>query len=282
MVKIPDDVISQGKILSCRFSTFVFKIILPYCFTGIVSDLFVLWDGINVFSDAIMALLFAVGIIWIFCGIHSKQKHDMLKQKEELTSLRLNAMIAQIEPHFIFNTLGTIDSLCVDDVERARMVIDMFSDYLRANYHSMILHPMCSFEQEIENLKTYTQIEQIRFGRLNVCYDIQETQFMVPCFTLQPLVENAIKHGICAKKKSEGTVTIRTYADDDDYIILVSDDGVGFDKESVQDGKVHVGIQNVEQRLNILCDGTLVVESTVGKGTTCTIRVPKEYKGAEQ
>ena len=130
-------------------------------------------------------------------------------------------------------------------------------------------------EEEIENLKTYTQIEQIRFSRLNICYDIQETQFMIPSFTLQPLVENAIKHGICAKKKSAGTVTIRTYSDDKDYIITVSDDGVGFDKDSIQDGKVHVGINNVEQRLSILCDGSLVIDSTVGVGTTCTIRVPR-------
>ena len=242
---------------------------------GIASDIFSIWVDVNVFSDATLGLLFAVGIIWIFCGIHSKQEHDLLKQKEELTRLRLNAMIAQIEPHFIFNTLGTIDSLCVEDAERARTVIGMFSDYLRANYHSMTLHPMCSIEQEIEHLKTYTQIEQIRFGRLNVCYDVQETEFMIPSFTLQPLVENAIKHGICAKKKSAGTVTIQTYSDDKDYIILVSDDGVGFEKDSMQDGKVHVGINNVEQRLSILCDGSLVIESTVGVGTTCTIRIPR-------
>lgn len=255
-------------------NSILFSCILAWGF-GIVSDLFAVWGEIEVISEAMMALLFGVGIIWIFCGIYSKQRQDLLVQKEELTSLRLNAMIAQIEPHFIFNTLGTIDSLCVEDAERARLVIGMFSDYLRANYHSISLHPICSIEQEIEHLKTYTQIEQIRFSRLNICYDIQETQFMIPSFTLQPLVENAIKHGICAKKKSAGTVTIRTYSDDEDYIVTVSDDGVGFDKDSIQDGKVHVGINNVEQRLSILCDGSLVIDSTVGVGTTCTIRVPR-------
>ncbi|MCQ2494179.1 MAG: histidine kinase [Lachnospiraceae bacterium] len=248
---------------------------------GVVLDSLSVFEYVEFFSsDVMLGLIFSVGVLWIFCGIYSKQKHDMLKQKEELTNLRLNAMIAQIEPHFIFNTLGTIDSLCVEDTERARTVIGMFSDYLRVNYHSITLHHTCPIEQEIENLKTYTEIEQIRFGRLNVCYDVQETGFMIPSFTLQPLVENAIKHGICAKKKSAGTVTVRTYSDDKDYIISISDDGVGFDKDSVQDGKVHVGIQNVEQRLNILCGGSLVIDSEVGKGTTCIIRVPREHKGA--
>ena len=254
--------------------------ILAWSF-GVVADSLALWEHADFFtSDIMLGLLFSVGILWIFCGIYSKQKHDLLKQKEELTNLRLKAMIAQIEPHFIFNTLGTIDSLCVEDTERAREVIGMFSDYLRANYHSIALHPMCSMGQEIEKLKTYTQIEQIRFSRLNVCYDVQETEFMIPSFTLQPLVENAIKHGICAKKKSAGTVTIRTYSDDKDYIISISDDGVGFNKDSMPDGKVHVGIQNVEQRLSILCGGSLMIDSEIGKGTTCTIRVPGKHRGA--
>lgn len=109
---------------------------------------------------------------------------------------------------------------------------------------------------------------------LNVVYDIQETDFMLPVLTLQPIVENAVKHGIM-KKINGGTVMIRTEKVDEDYRIIVKDDGVGFDITSQKnDSRKHIGISNVETRLLAISHGTLSIVSYPGKGTSVTIILP--------
>ena len=117
----------------------------------------------------------------------------------------------------------------------------------------------------------------MRFSdKLKIVYDLKVTEFEIPALTVQPLVENSVKHGII-KKKEGGTVIVSTEEDSNNYIIIVKDDGVGFDKNKIiDDGREHIGMENVKDRLQIMCGGSLVVDSIEGKGTTTFIYIPKQ------
>ena len=134
------------------------------------------------------------------------------------------------------------------------------------------------FGQELSHVQNYINIEKIRFGdRLKVDYAIGCTQFFIPVLTVQPLVENAIRHGV-TKKREGGTVTIRTFEDARGFVIEVFDDGVGFDPAlSGCDGQPHTGILNVRTRLQNMCGGSLEIASCPAKGTSSIVRIPKEH-----
>jgi sensor histidine kinase YesM len=140
---------------------------------------------------------------------------------------------------------------------------------------------MIFFEKELSFVKTYLDIEKVRFDdELEIAFDIATTNFKLPVLTVQPLVENAVKHGT-SKKEGTASLTVSTRETEEAYVITVSDTGVGFDPAACQtDGHKHVGIQSVRERLENLCGGTLTVESTPGVGTVATVRVPK--RGKEQ
>ena len=119
--------------------------------------------------------------------------------------------------------------------------------------------------------------------KLKIEYDIQEKKFCVPTLSIQPIVENAIKHGV-TKKPEGGTVRISTASDDKDYIVTVKDDGVGFDPSAIEedDGRSHVGIQNIRYRFENMMHATVSIESEKGVGTCVIIRIPKNSATKEQ
>lgn len=136
------------------------------------------------------------------------------------------------------------------------------------------------FEEELRHLEIYLRFEKMRFQeRLRIVYDIQARGFMLPFLTVQPLVENAVKHGIC-KKPGGGTVVISTRELPDCIRITVSDDGVGFDtRERIEDGRSHIGIPNIRSRIESLSRGTLEITSARGTGTMAVIRLPRTGEG---
>jgi len=198
-------------------------------------------------------------------------------QRVELADIKTKAMLSQVKPHFIYNTLSSIAMLCTREPAKAKELTLDFSDYLRNNLDTLGKDgiTLCGFEEELEHIKTYLAIESVRFGdRLKVEYDVSETNFCVPALSIQPIVENAVKHGIC-HKKGGGTVTISTDKTGEGYIITVKDDGVGFDREkALNDGNVHIGIENIEKRIAMF-GGEVNIESQVGIGTTVTVFIKK-------
>ena len=127
----------------------------------------------------------------------------------------------------------------------------------------------------------YLFIQKQRFGDyLNVVFDVETTDFLIPALSIQPLVENAVKHGIGMKEEG-GTVTIKVREYADTFKIIISDDGVGFDPDAIDNReRQHIGLENVKNRLLLMCDATLSIESVLGKGTSITISLPKV--GAEK
>lgn len=205
------------------------------------------------------------------------------RAEKDLYEARVSIMVSQIQPHFMYNALSSIAMMCEIDPEAAQETTITFAKYLRGNMDSLKQTKPVPFTKELEHLKNYIYIEKVRFAdRLNVEYDIQADNFELPLLSIQPLVENAIKHGI-SRKKQGGTVTIATRETNDAFEVIVSDDGVGFDTNAPKqdDGRSHVGMENTEKRLKDMCNADLIIESEIGKGTTAKVTIPKIRKEDE-
>ncbi len=194
--------------------------------------------------------------------------------KRKLVEAQKNAlMLSQINPHFVYNTLSTIASMCDVSPSQAKNLTIDFSRYLRQNIYNMSAEELIDFEQELNHVECYLKIEKARFReRLNVVYAVQCRDFRIPPLSIQPLVENAVKHGV-TKKAEGGTIKISTYETDTSYVIDIKDDGVGFD---VSTADMHVGIENVKSRVEAICKGSVTVKSTLCVGTRVTIEIPKK------
>ena len=204
--------------------------------------------------------------------------------EHEVEKANMAVMISQIQPHFLYNALNTIKSLIRRDPKKAEQAVIDFSYYLRGNMDSLTHTEPIPFETELAHVKYYCDIELLRFSdKLKIEYDIQEKEFCVPTLSIQPIVENAIKHGV-TKKPEGGTVRISTASDDKDYIVTVKDDGVGFDPSAIEedDGRSHVGIQNIRYRFENMMHATVSIESEKGVGTCVIIRIPKNSATKEQ
>ena len=199
------------------------------------------------------------------------------KLEKELEESRIAILLSQMQPHFIHNILNVIYYLIGKDPAAAQGAVSKFSDHLRNNLEAISQKELIPFRKELDHIHTYLELEQIRFGEeLSIVYDIEEDSFLLPVLSIQPLVENAVKHGI-AKKRGGGVVTISSRQTENAYRITVSDTGVGFDVERyMDDGKIHVGLINVRQRLASRMNATVDVDSTPGKGTTVTVTIPRE------
>ena len=186
---------------------------------------------------------------------------------------RIQIMMTQIQPHFLYNTLATIRSLCLRSPESAAQTIDKFSRYLRQNLDTLDQNGLIPFSQELEHVKIYTEIEMLMFPYIHIDYDIEDDCFMLPALTVQPLVENAIRHGVRAREVGQIDITVRK--DENGHTITIADNGLGFDPAKVDatEGK-HIGIRNVRERLEKQCGGTVSVQSSPGEGTTVTLFIP--------
>ena len=291
--------IGFGHYLSCVFPVLVLSIcivdnicskielrkrlpMLAFNITPLVTGLFSIFcaDYCAVYVVAMFMLMLMYFAVQMERSIErAEQAKKIAEQSRDLTEKQAQIMMSQIQPHFIYNTLGSISSLCEEDPLKARDVTDRFAMYLRVNMANMKKDRLIPFDDEWEHTKTYLWIEQMRFENyLRVESNITCTNFKLPPLSLQPLVENAVKHGITLKPEG-GTVTISTHEEADCYVVRITDDGLGFDTQSpAKDGKLHVGIENVKNRLEMLCGGKLIIKSEIGVGTSAEIIIPKEEK----
>ncbi len=209
----------------------------------------------------------------------SKKDGQIYKQEVMIKDMQIKIMLSQIRPHFLFNCLNTIYYLCGKDPKMAQVKIGDFSEYLRGNLNSLELKKPIAFHREWEYVLHYLSLEQMRFGdELVVENNIEEERFYVPALTLQIFVENAIKHGL-AKKKNIGKLKIETKSVKDYVYIIVEDNGVGFDTDKLDKlDEGHIGINNAKERLKMMCNGEVDIESEIGKGTKVTIKLPQKNK----
>lgn len=241
-----------------------------YLLIGAATLLTFVYYGISFINISI-----CIAMILIFITSMIQQNNEMALKEKEAADLRISLMLSQIAPHFIYNSLTTIQGLCEKDPKMAKETVGEFARYLRGNLDSLNEENMIPFEKEIKHVESYLAIEKKRFGdKVKVKFNIEDEAFVIPPLTLQILVENAVKHGIC-KRDEGGTVTINVERKVDNIYITVKDDGVGFDVDKMMhDGGSHIGFSNARSRLKSMCGGSLMVESQVGVGTTAVIALP--------
>jgi two-component sensor histidine kinase len=208
---------------------------------------------------------------YIWLHLQFVREHERAIQAEQ----RIQIMMTQIQPHFLYNTIATVKALCRKDPEKAAEVAEKFGQYLRQNLDSLDSASLIPFDRELEHTRLYADIEMVRFENVRVEYDIADRSFSLPPLTVQPMVENAIRHGV--RIREEGLVRVATRRMPDHHEIVIADNGTGFDPKAVEtaDGQ-HIGIRNVRERVEKLCGGSLTLESRIGEGTTATIRIPAE------
>lgn len=225
---------------------------------------------------AVINASITVSILIILMNVQFEHEVTLKEQEKELAERRIDIMLSQIQPHFLYNCLGTIHRLCEKDPETARKAIRKFSDFLRGNMDSLKNRELIAFGAELNHVANYLYLEQQRFGdKLQIIYQIKTEDFMIPPLTLQPLVENAVQHGIL-NRRGGGTIVISTENTDRYVVIKVADNGVGMEKAKERPllgNHLHIGIANVRSRLEQMVDGSLQIESS-SQGTTATIHIP--------
>ena len=213
---------------------------------------------------------------------------ELDESRARLNRAEVRALRAQISPHFVYNALTTIASFIRTDPVRARDLLIEFADFTRYSFRSAGEYTTLS--DELTNIERYIALEKARFGnRLNIKLQIapEVLNVVLPFLALQPLVENAVRHGL-ASKPNGGTITITAENAGAECVIIVEDDGVGMDParltEDLDDAHLsgaHVGLGNVDDRMRSAFgdDFGLVVDTAVGAGMKITLRVPKFRAG---
>ena len=204
-------------------------------------------------------------------------KTQLAENKLMLSESKNKVLMAQIQPHFINNSLMALMAQCVKEPEIYKNLSD-FSIYLRSNFEALGDTKLITFEKEMENIEAYLSLEHRNFeDRLKVEYDIDLDDFLVPALSVQPLVENAVRHGIATYDKG-GTVWIKAHKQDDNVIIEIVDDGSGRSNITPQQTKRKgIGIDNSRARIESMTDGSLDIITT-DHGTTARV-VLKYQKG---
>ncbi|MGA7791541.1 MAG: histidine kinase [Candidatus Acidiferrales bacterium] len=230
------------------------------------------------FALILLSTVMAVAVpmkIWS----NTRLEMNLEQHRQLLLKARMDALTAQINPHFLFNTLNTVSSLIRYDPDTARGVVIKLSNILRRLLRKH--ETFVPLQEELDFIDDYLDIEVARFGRDNLVIhkqiDENTLDAFVPSMLLQPIVENALKHGLAAKLGG-GELTIRTESQDGRLIIAIEDNGVGISEERMaqvfEDG---IGISNVHERLRVLygADFRMDISSREGEGTRTRIEIPE-------
>jgi len=244
-----------------------------------------IWKG-GVVSQYVFLALVAVAAIMVLkfipSNINAAAKAKELEMEKivlgaALAESRISTMMSQIRPHFIYNTLGSVEQLCKLDPPKAGELVHNFAKYLRGNFGELDNPKPILMSQEMEHVRHYINIENVRFPDMTFTFEMKSDDFHIPALTVQPIVENAIKHGLMKLPKG-GTINVVAYETDTAYCVSVVDDGVGFDTGTLFEDRAHVGLRNIRERLKVMVNGTLEIESEIGVGTKVLITIPKEVQ----
>lgn len=242
--------------------------LLVYLFTmtvAVVMHMLIAVDMMVVFGIALCALT-------MFGFIISDNMEQYMRQQREIAHQRSSVMVLQMRPHFIYNTMMGIYYLCDQDPAKAKQVTLDFTSYLRKNFTAIASEEMIPFNDELEHTRAYLAVEQAQFeDSLFISFDTPHTMFRVPPLTLQPIVENAVKHGM-NESCDPIHISVVTRQTDLSSEIIVNDDGPGF--KPTDDDEPHIALNNIRQRLELMCGGTLEVALREGGGTSVKVTIP--------
>lgn len=243
----------------------VWKIKVAYIVIAVVPILVILLQTFA-YSLSMMYMSILAAIIILYINVH-------VSLGMEIEEFRNKVMISQIQPHFMYNTLTTIKALCKVEPELAAKTITNFADYLRGNMDFASLEATIPLEKELNHTKIYTEIEALRFDNITFEFKIEDSDFEIPALCIQPMVENAVRHGVRSRK--DGHILIHTFQDQKYHNIVIQDNGKGFDNAQFNGSRTHIGLLNTRLRIERLVHGIFEVESVPEKGVKITMRIPK-------
>ena len=221
-------------------------------------------------------LLLFIGVVLstlaLFGIILYDQIEQHMSQQREIAHQRARIMVLQMRPHFIYNAMTSIYYLCAKDSKKAQQVTMDFTAYLRKNFTAIASEDTVPFSDELEHTRAYLAVEQVQFeDSLLVDYDTPHKEFRLPPLTLQPIVENAVKHGM-DPEYAPLHISIRTRETDSGSEITVEDNGPGF--APADDCEPHIALENIRQRLEMMCGGKMTIRPREGGGTVVNVTIP--------
>lgn len=282
--RAPMMILSQGYQFVCFLAVFITALankklnlmektsFALYCLLPLLA--IILQNIFKGYAIAYLSIIVAIEILFFFLNVEKNLRLAMEEEKNKDAQIRV--MLSQIQPHFIYNSLSAISTLITINPEKAQQGLDDFTEYLRLNLSSLTENRLIPFEDELRHIKTFIALEDMRFpGRIKVVYNLGIRDFYLPPLSIQPLVENAIKHGILQRIEG-GTLTLNTYEKGEYYFVEVIDDGVGYDAERTDlSSNEHFGINNIAYRIDKMGKGHLNIESQIGKGTKAVAKFKK-------
>lgn len=226
--------------------------------------------------DSIVSLLIMFIYILIYLNYTinvSKKAYEKEEFEKRLKELQTNVLNHQINPHYIFNSLNTIKMLYEDSHDLGAKALDLFSSNLR-DYVAAADSDIVTLDVELKNVNNYIELENLKHNKpYQIIYNITGSDFLVPYFSLQPLVENIVKYSKVNEKES-GHIIISAEEDDESYNLTIEDNGEGFDINSIK--KTSHGINNSRERFRLLFNASFNIKSSIEKGTKIVIKIPKE------
>ncbi len=251
-----------------KLSKKVFIALLVYLLPTAIFIIIYMFAAIDVLVTFWMVLC----AMTMFSLILTDNVEKYMQQQRKIASQHASVMVLQMRPHFIYNTMMGIYYLCDQDPKKAKQVTLDFTTYLRKNFVAIASEDTIPFSAELEHTRAYLAIEQAQFeDSLFVSFDTPHTMFRVPPLTLQPIVENAVKHGM--KSSSEPIhISVVTRQTNTASEIIVEDDGIGFDL--VDDNEPHIALNNIRERLELMCKGKLIIVPREGGGISVKVTIP--------
>ena len=262
-------VIKRRKKLSKKVFIALLVYLLPMT-AAIIAHMFISVELFVIFGMALCALIMFILII-------SDHIEQYTRYQREIAHQRASVMVLQMRPHFIYNTMATIYHLCKLDADKAQQVTLDFTNYLRQNFSAIASEHTVPFADELRHTQAYLAVEQaMHEDSLFVEFDTPHTFFRVPPLTLQPLVENAVKHGMDPDLEPL-YVSVVTRDTARGVKITVEDTGPGF--APTDDDEPNYALKNIRERLKTMCGGTRSIEPREAGGTKVTVFVPLSEKG---
>lgn len=256
--------IGRRKKLSKLYFVGLLVYLFPMTLTVLV-HMFIEIDVFVVFGMALFALM-------MYGLILSDNVEQYMRQQQEIAHQRASIMVLQMRPHFIYNSMLGIYYLCDQDPEKAKEVTLNFTAYLRKNFAAIASEDTVSFVDELEHTRAYLAVEQAQFeDSLSVDFDTPITMFRIPPLTLQPIVENAVVHGLRGSN-APIHISVVTRRTDTSNEIIVEDNGPGF--AATDNNEPHIALNNIRQRLEMMCRGTLTISLREGGGTRVKVTIP--------
>ena len=264
MTSIIAGLIRRRKKLSKRVFIALLVYLLPIAIVIIVYMLYPI--------DILVSLTIAFCAVTMLGLILTENLEQYMWHQREIANQRAGILVLQMRPHFICNTMMSIYYLCDRDPQKAKQVTLDFTSYLRKNFAAIASEETIPFSSELEHTRAYLAVEQAQFeDALFVSFDTPYTMFRIPPLTLQPIVENAVKHGM---KSSNDPIHISVITRQTDKAseIIVEDDGPGF--SPVDDNEPHIALNNIRQRLKLMSGGKLFITPREGGGTSVKVIIP--------